>query len=228
MPDAVAHPTLRELAAFGLGTLPPAAAAAVAAHLEGCPACRQAVANRPPDSPGRQADTASPGGTALPEAPARPRGTPHRPGPPSPAGPALTLPPELAGHPRFRVLRELGRDGMDVAYQARQTMMNRLVAIKVVNPSLLAHPAGPHGAAPLPDKPATRKLTSRSSSITFQFTHGVEPAVVLSRAVGRERSTQARALIRACLQSREDKSLAHPTGMRARSDQLRPAPVRLC
>jgi hypothetical protein len=41
MPDAVAHPTLRELAAFGLGTLPPAAAVVVAAPLEGCPACRQ-------------------------------------------------------------------------------------------------------------------------------------------------------------------------------------------
>jgi anti-sigma factor RsiW len=50
MPDAVTHPTPQELAAFGLGKLPERTAAAVAAHLETCPACRQAVAAVPPDS----------------------------------------------------------------------------------------------------------------------------------------------------------------------------------
>ena len=44
MHDAVLHPSPQELTAFALGKLPEHAAAAVAAHLESCPVCRQAVA----------------------------------------------------------------------------------------------------------------------------------------------------------------------------------------
>jgi serine/threonine protein kinase/formylglycine-generating enzyme required for sulfatase activity len=50
------------------------------------------------------------------------------------------LPPELARHPKFLILRELGRGGMGVVYQARQTMMNRPVVIKVINRALLDQP----------------------------------------------------------------------------------------
>jgi len=50
MPDTVTHPTPQQLAAFGLGKLPERAAAAIAAHLEVCSGCRNAVANLPPDS----------------------------------------------------------------------------------------------------------------------------------------------------------------------------------
>jgi formylglycine-generating enzyme required for sulfatase activity len=56
-----------------------------------------------------------------------------------PAPPA-DLPPELANHPRYRILRELGRGGMGIVYQARQTLMNREVAIKVINKCVLDHP----------------------------------------------------------------------------------------
>jgi tRNA A-37 threonylcarbamoyl transferase component Bud32 len=52
----------------------------------------------------------------------------------------LELPPELANHPRYRILRELGRGGMGVVYQARQIVMNRPVVIKVINKALLDHP----------------------------------------------------------------------------------------
>ncbi|HJT77203.1 MAG TPA: serine/threonine-protein kinase, partial [Gemmataceae bacterium] len=55
---------------------------------------------------------------------------------PTPAG----LPPELAGHPRYRILKELGRGGMGVVYQAEQTMMDRTVAVKVISRALLEHP----------------------------------------------------------------------------------------
>jgi formylglycine-generating enzyme required for sulfatase activity len=53
---------------------------------------------------------------------------------------AADLPPELAQHPRYRILKELGRGGMGVVYQAEQTKMDRLVAIKVIGREVLAHP----------------------------------------------------------------------------------------
>src|SRR5690242_2566469 len=47
--------------------------------------------------------------------------------------------PQVFG--RYRVLRELGRGGMGVVYQARHTVMNRPVVIKVINRALLDQPA---------------------------------------------------------------------------------------
>ena len=44
------HPSPQDLATFATGRLAGAQAGAVAAHLEACPACRQAVANPSPAS----------------------------------------------------------------------------------------------------------------------------------------------------------------------------------
>src|SRR5438132_13202373 len=114
MPDAVTHPSQQELAAYGLGKLPDRAAAGVASHLEACPACRQAVAGLPPDSFLGKVRAARPGGSALPPAPAaaRPGAATSLPGAAAaPADPPEGLPPVLANHPKFRILRELGRGG---------------------------------------------------------------------------------------------------------------------
>jgi serine/threonine protein kinase len=80
-----------------------------------------------PDQP--RADSPPRSGTKLPGAKA-----------PAPSGPPPDLPPELAKHPRYLILRELGRGGMGVVYQARQTVMNRPVVIKVINKVLLDQP----------------------------------------------------------------------------------------
>jgi hypothetical protein len=52
------------------------------------------------------------------------------------------LPPELASHPRYRFLRELGRGAMGVVYHAEQTLMDRQVAVKVLSPAVLGHADG--------------------------------------------------------------------------------------
>jgi formylglycine-generating enzyme required for sulfatase activity/tRNA A-37 threonylcarbamoyl transferase component Bud32 len=48
------------------------------------------------------------------------------------------LVPEAFG--RYRVLRELGRGGMGIVYQARHTVMDRQVVIKVISKALLDNP----------------------------------------------------------------------------------------
>jgi serine/threonine protein kinase len=54
--------------------------------------------------------------------------------------PVPELPPELANHPRFRIVRELGRGGMGAVYLAEHRLMERPVAIKVINKALLDRP----------------------------------------------------------------------------------------
>jgi serine/threonine protein kinase len=56
------------------------------------------------------------------------------------AQPLTGLPPELAGHAKFHIVRELGRGGMGVVYQAEHRLMKRPVAIKVLTPRLVDNP----------------------------------------------------------------------------------------
>src|SRR5579871_765314 len=111
MADAMTHPTPQELAAFGLGKLPDRAAAAIATHLEACTACRQVVAGLPADSFLGKVRAAGPGGPSpLPARPG-PGDRTNLPARPAAAPPCTGIPPELARHPKFQVLRELGRGG---------------------------------------------------------------------------------------------------------------------
>jgi hypothetical protein len=143
MPNAVTHPTGEQLSAFGLGQLPERTAAAVARHLAGCAACRQALARlRPNSSPGK-GEAARPGGASSPAvtlslATEAPSAVPARPA--MATAPPVNAPPELLNHAKFRLLRELGRGGMGVVYEAEHTVMDRRVAIKVIKPSVLDHP----------------------------------------------------------------------------------------
>jgi len=111
-----AHPHPDHLAAFGLGKLDDADAMAIAAHVETCETCRQTVEETPFDVFLKAVHAARPTAPAL-------------------------LPPDLAHHPRFRIVRELGRGGMGVVYLAEHRLMERQVAIKVLSKSLVENPA---------------------------------------------------------------------------------------
>ena len=51
--------------------------------------------------------------------------------------PASTLPPDLADHPDYEILRELGQGGMGVVYLAQNTLMGRMEVLKVVSGHLV-------------------------------------------------------------------------------------------
>jgi tetratricopeptide (TPR) repeat protein/tRNA A-37 threonylcarbamoyl transferase component Bud32 len=60
--------------------------------------------------------------------------------PATPAAPPAGVPPELASHPKFRIVRELGKGGMGVIYLAEHRVLDKPVALKVINPTLLDNP----------------------------------------------------------------------------------------
>jgi serine/threonine protein kinase/type 1 glutamine amidotransferase len=136
------HPTDQSLQAYGLGKLDDATAESVNQHLESCPDCRSRVAAMSSDSflgklrdaQGRPHPTApvvsSLTGLSMTDAGASVVAPP----------PASTLPPGLADHPDYRILRELGRGGMGVVYLAENTLMGRKEVLKVVGSQLISRP----------------------------------------------------------------------------------------
>jgi Leucine-rich repeat (LRR) protein len=126
------HPAAAELADFAQGRLSPDRARAVERHVEDCPACGELLLSQPDDDSllglarraqpmllaGAEAAHAGVVGTSAGRA----------------------VPPELAAHPRYRIVRHLGDGGMGAIYLAEHRVMQRLVALKVILPELIANP----------------------------------------------------------------------------------------
>ncbi len=127
-----AHPSPAQLNAFGTGRLSDREARVVAAHLERCDACRRCVEDRARDV--HRQETVGPSVAAGPPNPTTYSGA----GVPLPPPPGL--PVALLDHPRYRVVKELGRGGMGVVYEAQHRLMDRRVALKLINRAVLDHP----------------------------------------------------------------------------------------
>ena len=139
---AAAHPTDQTLRAYGLGKLDDALAESVSKHLEDCPSCQVRVAELSSDDfLGRLRNA-----QGSPEMPAANRSQVG--GSNTDRGPAVaiappaadTMPPGLADHPDYEVIRELGRGGMGVVYLAQNKLMGRPEVLKVVGSHLIERP----------------------------------------------------------------------------------------
>jgi eukaryotic-like serine/threonine-protein kinase len=129
MPAAASmHPSADQLRAFAHGRLSASAMADVESHVANCDECCRQLQNVPDDTLVQLAREAATFGF---------RQELSQPATQSPPA----IPPELAEHPRYRVLSLVGTGGMGAVYKAEHRLMERLVALKVINPTFLKNAA---------------------------------------------------------------------------------------
>ena len=126
MPPVTTCPTDELLSAYGLGKASDAEIDSVTAHIEHCSTCRERAASVPGDS---FVERLRAGRLETPVAGESSDGPVHA---TLPTVPASDLPRELADHPDYEKVRELGRGGMGVVYLARHKLMNRWEVLKEI------------------------------------------------------------------------------------------------
>ena len=136
------HPADQTLHAYGLGKLEDLLTDMVKRHVDSCPDCRRRVAELSADSflrglrdAQRDSDPSPPVMSATGRQ-SRAGGEPGW----LAAAVAGGLPPGLASHPDYEILREIGRGGMGTVYLALNRIMSRHEALKVVHAQIINQP----------------------------------------------------------------------------------------
>ena len=139
-PESTPHPEPALLAAFLDGRLADPQRLDVESHVAACETCCEAMSKLPLDplsarlrdiSDDEVADSSdwSIVTARSPETASAPA-----------AHSTHSLPAELRDHPRYRILEPLGHGGMGVVYKAQHRLMDRIVALKVIDGRLIENP----------------------------------------------------------------------------------------
>ena len=133
MPEQTTHPSQEELSAYSLGQLPPDEAAVIESHISECEPCCETIV-------GLSSDDTFVG--LLQEARQLPTDqTVDQDGSPAkPSSSSHDVPAPLAEHPRYEIVGLIGKGGMGDVYKARHRMMERTVALKIINRELVRKP----------------------------------------------------------------------------------------
>ena len=132
MSKTLTHPEHDVLSAFGLGKLPPERSREVESHIAECEPCCETLLNLQSDTFVDLVRSSNAGESKVDV------GTRQS----DMAGDddAAGVPSEISNHPRYRAVELLGWGGMGAVYKAEHRLMNRMVALKVINRELLSEP----------------------------------------------------------------------------------------
>jgi serine/threonine protein kinase len=133
MTEMKAHPSREQLSAYNLGQLPPDEASTIETHISQCEPCCDTIISLSSD------DTFV---GLLKEARLLPvdQSLEHGNHGEKPSSFHGDIPPELAEHPRYEIVRPIGKGGMGDVYEAIHRKMERRVALKVINRELFQKP----------------------------------------------------------------------------------------
>lgn len=134
--EALTHPEEDVLSAFGLGKLPLDQARKVEVHIAECESCCQTLLDLQSDTFAELVRSANADKTICFDQKAQPDDTASH--VPNASDHRTGVPSELECHPRYRTVELLGQGGMGRVYRAEHRLMNRMVALKVINRDLLA------------------------------------------------------------------------------------------
>lgn len=133
MTEMKTHPSREQLSAYNLGQLPPEEASTIENHISQCEPCCDTIISLASD------DTFVGLLKEARQLPVDPT-LEHNSRETTPSSFHGDIPPELAEHPRYEIVRLIGKGGMGDVYEAIHRKMERKVALKVINRELFQKP----------------------------------------------------------------------------------------